>query len=81
MKFTKALGVLLALALVLTLGLSLVACGGGEDPCTEHIDADANGKCDKCDATVEPEGGDEVGGGTTTGESGNTNTIKIEMVK
>ena len=68
MKFTKALGVLLALALVLTLGLSLVACGGGEDPCTEHIDADANGKCDNCDATVEPEGGDEGNGGTTTGD-------------
>ena len=67
MKFTKALGVLLALALVLTLGLSLVACGG-ETPCTEHVDADANGKCDNCDATVEPAGGDEGNGGTTTGD-------------
>ena len=65
MKFTKALGMLLALALVLTLGFTIVACGGGEDPCTEHVDADANGKCDKCDADVKPEGGDEVGGGAT----------------
>ena len=68
MKFTKALGVLLALALVLTLGLSLVACGGGEDTCTEHVDADANGKCDNCGATVETEGGDEGNGGTTAGD-------------
>ena len=69
MKFTKALGVIIAFVLVLTLGLSLVACGGGEDPCTEHVDADANGKCDNCDATVEPEnGGNEGNGGTTTGD-------------
>ena len=65
MKFTKALGMLLALALVLTLGFTLVACGGGEDPCTEHVDADANGKCDKCDADVKHEGGDEGNGGAT----------------
>ena len=56
---------LLALALVLTLGFTLVACGGGEDPCTEHVDADANGKCDKCDADVKHEGGDEGNGGAT----------------
>ncbi len=68
MKFTKALSALLVLMLVLALGFTLVACGGGEDPCTEHVDADANGKCDNCGADVEPEddGGDQ--GGTTTGE-------------
>ena len=64
---------LLILFLVLTLGLALVACGG--DPaCTDHVDADANGKCDSCGATVEPEGGDEGNGGTQT-------TGVIELVK
>jgi hypothetical protein len=57
---------LLVLFLALTLCFALVACGGDTDTCTEHVDADANGKCDNCDATVEPEGGDEQGGGTQT---------------
>ena len=48
--------------LALTLCLALFACGGGGDTCTEHVDADANGKCDNCDATVETEGGGEGGG-------------------
>lgn len=57
---------LLILFLVLTLGFALVACGGGDDPCTEHVDANSDGKCDKCEAAVEPdEGGDEGNGGTT----------------
>ena len=64
---------ILAILLVMTLGLSLVACGG-ETPCTEHVDADANGKCDTCDATVEPQGGDEGNGGTAT-------TGSVELVK
>ena len=65
MKITKALAVIIALMLVLTLGISLVSCGG--DPaCTEHVDADANGKCDVCDAALEPENGGEQGGGTET---------------
>ena len=51
------------LLLTLTLCLSLFACGGDTDPCTEHVDADANGKCDNCDAAVEPEGGSEGGEG------------------
>jgi tetratricopeptide (TPR) repeat protein len=33
--------------------------------CTEHVDADKNGKCDNCDATVEVEGDD--GDDTTDG--------------
>ena len=56
---------ILFLLLTLTLCVALFACGG-DTPCTEHVDADGNGKCDACDATVEPEGGDE--GGTGTGE-------------
>ena len=51
---------LLILLLVLTLGLALVACGT-DTPCTEHVDADQNGKCDSCGATVEPESGDQGG--------------------
>ncbi len=62
---------ILVLFLILTLGLALVACGGDTDPCTEHVDADSNGKCDVCGETVES-GGDE-GGTTPTGS--------IELVK
>ncbi len=50
---------ILLLLLVLVLSFSLlVACGPTEDPtptpgdCTEHVDADNNGKCDKCDAEM-----------------------------
>lgn len=64
---------LLAITLILTLGLSLVACGG-DAPCTSHADADANGKCDSCGATVETEGGDEGSGGAT-------GTGAVELVK
>jgi hypothetical protein len=47
---------LITLFLLLTLCLALVACGGPEDPaCTEHTDADKNGKCDVCDAAVAPD--------------------------
>ena len=52
--------------LALTLCLALIACGGGNTPCTEHIDADANGQCDVCDTTVEPSGN----GGDTNGDTG-----------
>ena len=62
---------LLILFLVLTLGLALVACGGDTDPCTEHVDADSNGKCDVCGETVETE---DNGGGTTP-------TGSVELVK
>ncbi len=63
---------ILVFILALTLCFALIACG--ETPCTEHVDADANGKCDNCDATVEPAGGDEVGGGTQNADS-------LELVK
>ena len=43
---------ILILFLVLTLGLALVACGGGDDPCTEHVDANSDGKCDVCEYNV-----------------------------
>ena len=52
---------LLILLLTLTLCTVLFACGG-DTPCTEHVDADGNGKCDVCDTTVDPSGSE---GGTT----------------
>ena len=64
MKITKALAAILALMLVLALGMTLVSCGG--DTCTEHADADGNGKCDTCGADVEPENGGNEGGGSNT---------------
>ena len=44
---------ILLLLLTLIMTLSLFACGGESDPCTEHTDADKDGKCDVCEATVE----------------------------
>ena len=52
--------VILAIMLVLTIGMSLVACGP-DTSCTEHVDADANGKCDICEGDVTPPAGDEGG--------------------
>ena len=64
---------LLILFLILTLGFVLVACGGDTDPCTEHVDADANGKCDNCDADVEPE--------DDGGDNGGNTADAIELIK
>ncbi len=55
----------LLFVLSLTLCLTLIACGGDDATCTSHVDADNNGKCDVCDATVEPSGN---GGETVTGD-------------
>ena len=44
---------LLCLALAISSAVIMTACG--DDPCTEHVDADKNGKCDNCDADVKPE--------------------------
>ena len=61
---------LIALLMVLVLlTLSLAACGEEETPeeetpdvpCVEHIDMDLNGKCDVCEADVEPIANDTVG--------------------
>ena len=56
---------IILLFVALTLCFALVACGGDDAACTSHTDADGNGKCDACDATVEPSGDD---GGETGGE-------------
>ena len=49
----KLLLLLLCFALAASC-LVLTSCGG-DTTCTEHVDADKNGKCDNCEATVEPE--------------------------
>ena len=54
---------ILLLIISIVLVLALVACGG-DSTCTEHTDADSNGKCDTCGATVEPENGGNEGGST-----------------
>jgi len=41
---------LLAIVMIVSVVGVLASCG---EECTEHVDADKNGKCDKCDATVE----------------------------
>ena len=72
MKKRTTLLTILAVLLVLTLGVSLVGCGG-ETVCTNHVDADENGKCDVCDTTVELQGGDE---GNTNAPAGAVELIK-----
>ncbi len=42
--------------------------------CTEHVDADKNGKCDNCDADVEVEG---EGGGNNTTDDGCKSALTI----
>ena len=68
---------LIVLLLVLTLGFAFVACGE-DTTCTEHVDADANGKCDNCDATMEPgNNGGNSGNGTVELVKGGSATFQI----
>lgn len=58
MKITLKL--LLLLVVISMLVGMMAACTPTPDPtpdtpCTEHVDADNNGKCDECDADVEPD--------------------------
>ena len=52
---------LLLLLITISIIFSLLSCGG-DTSCTEHVDADTDGKCDSCGTTVEPTGGDGDGG-------------------
>jgi len=57
----KFLILLLALALVFSCAMLMVSCGDEEEPCTEHIDSDDNGICDRCEASmIAPSGKTEV---------------------
>ncbi len=50
---------LLLLFVSISILFSLLSCGGDDQHCTEHVDANADGKCDTCDAAVEPDDGGE----------------------
>jgi len=46
---------IIAIVLVLTLVFAFVACGGGEEECTEHVDINPyDGICDNCGAELDP---------------------------
>ena len=62
----KLLLLLLCFALAASC-LALTACGG-DTTCTEHVDADANGKCDNCGAVSSSEG-DIIAVGEPNGHS------------
>ena len=64
---------LILLLLSLSIIFSLLSCGG-DGACTEHTDANRDGKCDTCDATVEPSGGEG-------GEGDGNDSAAIELIK
>ncbi len=55
---------------------ALASCDG-DDPCTEHVDADEDGKCDVCQEAMPDDGGDDDGGEE---EPERPPTYKIEFV-
>ena len=59
-KMSRILAFALTLVMLFTCAAPLTSCGGNGE-CTEHVDADSNGKCDNCDTTM-PSGGGEGGG-------------------
>ena len=58
MKFKKILSLVLAICMILTLGLIVTSCGDDAE-CTEHADADNDGKCDTCGTEVKTPGDDD----------------------
>ena len=58
-KTNKTLALLLAILLLFgAVAGTLTSCVGPEEentPCTEHVDSDKNGKCDKCNENVTPD--------------------------
>ena len=54
----KRLFALLLAMLMLVSVFALASCGG-DDPCTEHVDADEDGKCDVCQEAMPDDGDDE----------------------
>ncbi len=56
----KKIRVLLLLILVFAFVFTLTACKGGDDTaCTEHIDENGDGKCDKCNTETEDNSNDD----------------------
>ena len=57
----KLVSILLVLILAVCFGLAMTSCGGEDGPCTEHVDADDNGLCDKCGSSmITPSGKTEL---------------------
>ncbi len=74
MKYIKRA---LLLLLVMALTLALAACFGTEDTgCTEHEDANNDGKCDICDTVID--NGDE--GGKDSIKLIENGTVKVQVV-
>ncbi len=74
MNFKKILSIILTLSMVLTLGLLVTSCGDDTE-CTEHVDADTDGKCDTCGAAVENEGDDDKTAYTVTLKDANNRPV------
>lgn len=74
MNFKKILSLVLALSMVLALGLILASCGGNTE-CTEHTDANTDGKCDTCGAEVETPGGEDKTAYTVTLKDANNQPV------
>ena len=56
----KKIKVLFSVLISLLLVFTLASCGGGgDDPCTEHKDADGDGVCDACKENMPDDGGNE----------------------
>ena len=55
----KILSVLLVLALAVSTVISITSCGGDKDPCTTHVDANSDKKCDNCEADMPAEDPDD----------------------
>ena len=72
-KMSRILAFALTLVMLFACAAPLTSCGGNGE-CTEHVDADSNGKCDNCDTTI-PSGGGE-GGGQQGGKKTYTVTLK-----
>ena len=51
-NFKRIITLLLALTLLAVPMLALTSCAGDDTDCTDHIDADVNGKCDYCEKVL-----------------------------
>lgn len=51
-NFKRIITLLLALTLLAAPMLALTSCAGDDTDCTDHIDADVNGKCDYCEKVL-----------------------------
>ncbi len=52
MNFKRILALILCLLMLVTCVMPLVACGDKDDECSQHVDENADGKCDECEEEV-----------------------------